>query len=451
MQHRRFWFVFLVLVTLFSIAGPALAQDAEPVDPTTPSASPDVFAQNLEPVDPDLSATFTPSGDFSFAGASSSKIIPNRYIVVFKAGTTNAVIDEAIATATTAATDELAGVTLDANLGSTIDAATTGISGLVVHHRYDDALQGFAATLSLGSLQSLKNHPAVEYIEPDQIMTATTIQTPVNWNLDRLDQRNLPVSNTYSYVSTGTGVTVYILDTGIRYTHTEFGGRASLGYDALSGGGNGSDCNGHGTHVAGTVGGVTYGVAKNVKLKSVRVLSCVGSAATSTIIAGVNWVSANAVKPAIANMSLGGPASTALDTAVKNALSKNITFTIAAGNENADACNSSPARVTDAITVGATAPTDAKASWSNYGICLDLFAPGVQIISAWYTNDTATVSSGGTSMAAPHAAGVAALYLQRYPTSTPKVVRNSLVSYATPNVVVNPGTNSPNRLLFTGY
>jgi subtilisin family serine protease len=242
-------------------------------------------------------------------------------------------------------------------------------------------------------------------------------------------------------------VTAYIIDTGIRFAHTDFGGRATSGYDAVDGG-SADDCNGHGTHVAGTVGGTRYGVAKAVRLVGVRVLNCSGSGTNAGVIAGVNWVTQNARKPAVANMSLGGGASTALDNAVAASISSGVTYALAAGNSNANACSASPARVASAITVGATTSTDARASYSNYGTCLDIFAPGSSITSAWSTSNTTTRSISGTSMASPHVAGAAALVLSANPSATPAQVRDSLVASSTPGVVTSAGTGSPNRLLF---
>ncbi|HET8659779.1 MAG TPA: S8 family serine peptidase, partial [Micromonosporaceae bacterium] len=256
-----------------------------------------------------------------------------------------------------------------------------------------------------------------------------------------------PLDSSYTYPNTASNVHAYIIDTGIRFTHTDFGGRATSGFDAIDGG-TADDCHGHGTHVAGTTGGTAYGVAKGVRLVAVRVLSCSGSGTTAQVVAGVDWVTANAVKPAVANMSLGGGVQTALDAAVANSIASGVTYAIAAGNSNADACNFSPARVGTAITLGATDSSDNRASFSNWGTCLDLFAPGVSIVSAWYTSDTATSSLSGTSMASPHAAGVAALVASANPTFTPQQVRDQIVADSTPNVVVNPGTGSPNRLLF---
>jgi subtilisin family serine protease len=247
-------------------------------------------------------------------------------------------------------------------------------------------------------------------------------------------------------------VTAYVIDTGIRFSHSQFNGRATSGFDAVDGG-SADDCNGHGTHVAGTIGGSTYGVAKGVTLVAVRVLSCSGSGTTSGVISGVNWVTSNhqAGRPAVANMSLGGGVSTALDTAVRNSIADGVTYAIAAGNSNANACNASPARVSTALTIGATDSSDRRASFSNFGTCVDWFAPGVSITSAWWTSNTATNTISGTSMATPHTAGVAALYLQTSPTASPATVRSALVANATAGVVVNRGNGSPNALLFTNY
>lgn len=335
-----------------------------------------------------------------------------------------------------------------------IIAQTEGVSGpeMRVLHRYDAALNGFAAVLPDRAVEALLQHPAVDYIEVDQTVQIDATQSPATWGIDRIDQRNLPLSNSYTYNATGSGVTAYIIDTGIRFSHNEFGGRAASGYDAVDGG-SADDCNGHGTHVAGTVGGTTYGVAKSVRLVAVRVLNCSGSGSTSGVIAGINWVTSNhaAGAPAVANMSLGGSISTSLDSAVNNSINDGVTYAIAAGNSNRNACNYSPARVANAITVGATTSSDARASYSNYGSCLDLFAPGSSITSSWYTSNTATNTISGTSMATPHVAGVAALYLQGSPSASPATVRNALVNNATTGKVTNPGTNSPNRLLFTNY
>lgn len=356
-------------------------------------------------------------------GLDSALRIPDRYIVVFKPGS---------------AANEMSAASEHVNA-----------RGGSVHYVYSTVLSGFVATLPEQALKGLVHNPNVEYIEADQVVTADVTQSPATWGLDRIDQRNLPLSNSYTYNATGQNVHAYIIDTGILVSHNEFGGRASVAYDAIGDGRNGIDCNGHGTHVAGTVGGSTYGVAKNVNLYAVRVLDCSGSGTNSGVIAGVDWVAANHQSPAVANMSLGGGASTALDNAVKNAINAGVTFAVAAGNEKTDACRKSPARVTTAITVGATTSTDARASYSNYGKCLDLFAPGSSITSAWYTSNSATNTISGTSMATPHVAGVVALYLETHSGATPAQVASALLAASTPNVVGNPGRNSPNLLLYS--
>lgn len=319
-----------------------------------------------------------------------------------------------------------------------------------IHYRYNSAIKGFAATLSKRAVESLRSNPNVDFIEADQRINLSATQSPVTWGLDRIDQRNLPLSNSYTYNATGSGVTAYIIDTGMRLSHNEFGGRAVSGYDAIDGG-SADDCNGHGTHVGGTVGGSTYGVAKGVSLVAVRVLNCSGSGTNSQVIAGINWVTSNhqAGAPAVANMSLGGGASSAIDNAVNNSIADGVTYAVAAGNETTNACNKSPARTAAAITVGATTSTDARAYYSNYGSCLDIFAPGSSITSAWYTSNSATNTISGTSMATPHVAGVAALALQASPSAQPATVANTIISSATTGVVGSPGSGSPNRLLYS--
>jgi len=324
-----------------------------------------------------------------------------------------------------------------------------------VIHTYTRALRGFAARLSPTELAALRADQAVDYIEQDQVMRIVATQSPATWGLDRTDQRALPLSNSYTYSNTGSGVHSYIIDTGILLGHTEFTGRIGNGFDAVTNGGNANDCNGHGTHVAGTVGGTTYGVAKATTLHPVRVLSCSGSGTNSGVIAGVDWVTANHVKPAVANMSLGGGASTALDDAVARSIAAGVSYSVAAGNGNQggrqqDACKYSPARVPAAMTIGATNNTDTKASWSNYGNCVDFFAPGVSITSAWYTSNTATSTISGTSMAAPHVAGVAALYLQSNPGASPATVRDALYANTTKGVVKSSSTAN-NHLLYSNY
>jgi subtilisin family serine protease len=312
---------------------------------------------------------------------------------------------------------------------------------------YQHALNGFAVEMTEAQAEALSNDFRVKFVEEDGVVTLDATQSNPPWGLDRIDQRNRPLNAIYTFNWTGSGVTAYVIDTGIRTAHTQFGGRAANVFDAF--GGNGQDCHGHGTHVAGTIGGSTYGVAKSVQLRGVRVLNCSGSGSNSGVIAGVDFVRLNHVASAVANMSLGGGASSALDTAVNNLHNANVTIAVAAGNSNANACNSSPARAANAITVGSTTTTDARSSFSNFGTCLDLFAPGSGILSAWATSNTATATLSGTSMASPHVAGVAALYKQANPSASSTTIRNAIVNNATTNVVTSAGTGSPNRLLYS--
>jgi subtilisin family serine protease len=334
------------------------------------------------------------------------------------------------------------------NPGALADALAAQFGGSV-HFRYAHALKGFAATLPAAAVAGIAQNPNVAYIEPDGIATANgTDNTVSSWGLDRIDQRDLPRSFSYTWNTDGTGVRAYILDTGIRTTHAEFGGtRASVGFDAL--GGTGQDCHGHGTHVAGTVAGAEYGVARGARVIAVRVLDCAGNGAWSWIIAGIDWVKANHIKPAVANMSLGGGYLSSVNTAVSNAVSAGVTFALSAGNSNANACNYSPASTPTALTVAASDILDARASYSNYGTCVDVFAPGTSITSAWATADGALNTISGTSMASPHVAGVAALYLSANPTASPAAVASAITGSATPNKILNPGTGSPNLLLYS--
>jgi subtilisin family serine protease len=320
-----------------------------------------------------------------------------------------------------------------------------------VGERWNRAVHGFVAQMSEADAVALAQDPAVALVEEDGIVTINTTQSNPTWGLDRIDQTSLPLSASYTYDTTGQGVTAYIIDTGILASHTDFGGRVSGGYTAISDVSGTTDCHGHGTHVAGTVGGSLYGVAKGVSLVPVRVLDCQGSGASSGVIAGLNWIIANKKLPAVANMSLGGGASSALDTAVQNAIAAGVTVVVAAGNSNTDACNGSPARAPAALTVGATTNTDARASYSNYGTCLDLFAPGSNILSAYYSSNTATANFSGTSMASPHVAGVAALYLAANPGAAPSAVATAIVQNATPDKVTSAGAGSLNRLLYSGF
>jgi subtilisin family serine protease len=357
------------------------------------------------------------------------KAIPQQYIVV---------LDEDVAA-------EAADFATAVGRAMEVTRGTNAIA----EHVYAFALRGFAARMTEADALKLSNDPRVRFVEEDSIMEAVITQTnPPSWGLDRVDQRALPLNASYSYATTGSGVNAYVIDTGVRITHTAFGGRAFGGFTAINDGRGSNDCNGHGTHVAGTIGGSQYGIAKSVRLFAVRVLSCSGSGSNSGVIAGVDWVTANRIRPAVANMSLGGGASTALDTAVRNSIAAGVTYAIAAGNSNTNAANSSPARVAEAITVGSSTRTDARSSFSNFGSVVDIFAPGSSITSAWSTSNTATNTISGTSMATPHVAGMAARVLQSSPTASPATVRNTLVNAATLNRLTGIPSGTANRLLF---
>jgi len=356
--------------------------------------------------------------------SSAPKRIPGRYIVVFK--------------------DHVMDTDFEA------DKVIRGRGG-VRHLTFSHGLKGFVATLSDAALAGVRNEPNVDYVEQDQVATinATENLPPGGWGLDRIDQVDRPLDSLYQYSSTGKGVNAFIIDTGIRASHQDFAGRVLPGYSAIADANGTNDCNGHGTHVAGTVGGTTWGVAKGVKLIPVRVLDCSGSGAYSGVIAGIDWVANSPLRPAVANLSLGGGASAALDAAIAGAVSKGVNVVVAAGNNNADACNYSPSRAPSAITVGATTSSDTRASYSNYGSCLDIFAPGSSILSAWNTSDVATNTISGTSMASPHVAGVVALVLEAKPTASPSAVTSFLTTSASLNKLSSIGTNSPNRLVYS--
>ncbi|WP_212744155.1 S8 family peptidase [Ramlibacter sp. 2FC] len=323
-----------------------------------------------------------------------------------------------------------------------------------LHHVYSRAIKGFAASLPEAALQAIRNNPNVDYVEQDQTVALKQVSSPQNqatWGLDRIDQADRPLDTQYQFKSTGAGVNAFVIDTGIRADHAEFSGRLKPGFSAIADANGTNDCNGHGTHVAGTLGGTTWGVAKGVSLIPVRVLDCNGSGSWSGVIAGVDWVANSTLRPAVANMSLGGGASTAVDAAVAGAVSKGVTVVVAAGNNGVDACLSSPAREPSAITVGASTSIDARASFSNLGPCVDIFAPGGVITSAWNTSATATNTISGTSMASPHVAGVAALALTANPGATPAAVATQVTSSATAGRLMasSIGPGSPNLLLYS--
>ncbi len=359
----------------------------------------------------------------------SHNAVPGRYIVVFD---TNSAEFTRKARSTENAAREVA-----AAYGANVDAV------------YDTVLHGFSAEMSEAKALELSRDPSVLFVEEDSIGTVNTVQYNPDWGLDRIDQRQGPINGSFVYSNTGAGVNVYILDTGIRPTHEDFGGRASVAYDIY--GENGIDCHGHGTHVAGSVGSSTYGVAKGANLYGVRVLPCNGSGLVSGFINGINWVAANRVNPAVINFSIGvSGISSSLNTAINNAVASGVTFVASAGNNSADACNYSPASASSALVVGGTGTTDSRAGYTNWGPCVDIFAPGSHITSLSHASDTGTRSMSGTSMAAPLVAGAAALYLQSNPVASPTVVMNRLIADSTTGVIANlDGTNSPNRLLYT--
>ncbi|MEL4399023.1 S8 family peptidase [Shewanella algae] len=368
-----------------------------------------------------------------------AKAIKDQYIVVFN---TPAVIN----------LNDPNGVSAYA---SSMGARLANEHGIEVRQNFGNSLNGVLVKANAAQIQSLLKDPNIKYVEQDQrvsiepMVEAAGDQGGATWGLDRIDQRDLPLNSNYHYDYDGSGVTAFVIDTGVRNTHNEFGGRASSGYDFIDNDNDSSDCNGHGTHVAGTIGGSTYGVAKNVNIVGVRVLNCSGSGTNSGVISGINWVKNNAQGPSVANMSLGGGASQALDDAVNAAVAAGISFVVAAGNDNSNACNYSPARAANAVTVGSTTSTDSRSSFSNYGTCLDIYAPGSSITSAWYNSNSATNTISGTSMASPHVAGVAALYLAENPALSPTQLTSLLVSRASSGKVGDAKTGSPNKLLYS--
>jgi subtilisin family serine protease len=359
-----------------------------------------------------------------------SRPIQGQYIVVFKQNVTNA---------------------------AALSAQLEGQSGAQVLYRYQNSIKGFAARMSPQAAEALMRNPNVELVEQDATVSLSEAplqppltQTPATWGLDRVDQSARPLDGNYTYRYTGAGVYAFVIDTGILAGHSEFGDRRLSGFSAIVDATGDSDCNGHGTHVAGTVGGTNYGVAKGVWLVPVRVLGCNGSGTSSGVVAGVDWVAGRTdMRPAVANMSLGGGLSTATNSAVARAVAAGVTMVVAAGNDNRNACNYSPASEPSAITVGSTTNTDARSSFSNFGTCVDIFAPGSSITSAWHTSTTAINTISGTSMASPHVAGAAALRLAANPTATPAQVATAVITSAVSGVVTSAGTGSPNLLVQT--
>jgi len=342
----------------------------------------------------------------------------------------------------------------DAVRASSVAKGIASRYGGAVGATFDETLNGFTVRMTEARAKRLAAHPSVAYVQQDKrVSLAATQANPASWGLDRIDQVNRPLDSSYSYHTLAANVHAYVLDTGIRMAHSDFTGRVSSGIDTISHDNDAADCHGHGTHVAGTIGGTAYGVAKGVQLVGVRVLDCTGSGSYSAIIEGIEWVTQHAVKPAVANMSLAGPASAAVDQAVQASIASGVTYTLAAGNETSDACAISPARTPQAITVGASDGNDQRAVFSNWGTCLDIFAPGVAIVSASNSGGTtAAQTMSGTSMAAPHVAGAAALYLAGHPTDTPAQVRDALVNGAVQAAALGAGAASTttSRLLYTG-
>jgi subtilisin family serine protease len=370
-------------------------------------------------------AALSPAKDVSIRAAGSPTAIPGSYVVVLSGGQS---------TASTMATT------------ATTQSVATSYA-VKVRHNFS-SVKGFSASMTADQANKLARDSRVAFVEQNQKVTISQDNPP--WGLDRLDQRDLPLDQVYDEPITADNVSVYVIDTGIYAAHKDFQGRASVGTDTIGDGKKGVDCHGHGSHVAGTIAGAKYGVAKRAKVFGVRVLNCAGTGTTESVVAGIEWVTAHAKKPAVANMSLRSAADPVMDAAVRASINSGVTYSVAAGNESSDACTVSPARVLTAITVGATDNTDAKAAFSNYGRCVDVFAPGVNVESVGITGPDAKATLSGTSMATPHVTGAAALYLCEHPDATPADVAAALTTASTAGKVGSPGIGSPNKLLYVG-
>lgn len=383
--------------------------------------------------------------DSKFRTVSSAKALKGQYIVVLKEQQVN---QQVSVMSGHAPLNAVAIMEYRRNAVANMATEMSNMHNAKIKKQYHAALSGFSAQMSQKDMRALLADDRVAFIEQDQIMRASATQSGATWGLDRIDQANLPLDSNYTYTPDGTGVNAYVIDTGIMVGHSDFNGRAQNGWDFVDNDSVANDCNGHGTHVAGTIASTTWGVAKNVTVTGIRVLDCAGSGSNADVIAGVDWVTANAVQPAVANMSLGGGSSTALDNAVQAAIDSGVTFAVAAGNSNSDACIGSPNRVGDALTVASSTSSDARSSFSSWGSCIDLFAPGSSIISTWNNGGTNTIS--GTSMASPHVAGVVALYLQDNPIANPAAVNAAIVGNAVSGKISDVA-GSPNLLLQSDF